>query len=110
MMIPYDEPGVHPQHEGFTQHASGTSAHAGRELPAPAHYPYFHLYRTGRQAADLVPAIQSRRCVHRRAECPRFAYYEPLTVRALPVGLHPGRGDRRVGQLELAHEYLAEGR
>ena len=47
MMIPYDgELGIHPQHDGFTEHApwdfAGTPA---AKYPLLLHYPYFELYR-----------------------------------------------------------------
>jgi alpha,alpha-trehalose phosphorylase len=113
MMIPYDERlGVHPQHEGFTQHAVWDFDHTPEEnYPLLLHYPYFDLYRKQVvKQADLVLAIQMRGDAFTAEQKERdFAYYEPLTVRDSSLSAcTQAVVAAEVGQLELAHEYLAE--
>ena len=85
IMIPYDERlGVHPQHEGFTEHAHWDFENTPAEkYPLLLHYPYFQLYRSQVvKQADLVLAMQLRGDAFTAEEKARnFAYYEPLTVR-----------------------------
>jgi alpha,alpha-trehalose phosphorylase len=112
-MIPYDERlGVHPQHEGFTQHAVWDFDHTPEEdYPLLLHYPYFDLYRKQVvKQADLVLAIQMRGDAFTAEQKERdFAYYEPLTVRDSSLSAcTQAVVAAEVGQLELAHEYLAE--
>ena len=113
IMIPYDERlGVHPQHEGFTQHAVWDFGHTPEEnYPLLLHYPYFDLYRKQVvKQADLVLAIQMRGDAFTAEQKARdFAYYEPLTVRDSSLSAcTQAVVAAEVGQLELAHEYLAE--
>jgi alpha,alpha-trehalose phosphorylase len=113
MMIPYDQRlGVHPQHEGFTEHAVWDFDNTPEEnYPLLLHYPYFDLY--GKQVvkqADLVLAIQLCGDAFTPEQKARdFAYYEPLTVRDSSLSAcTQAIVAAEVGQLELAHEYLAE--
>ena len=72
MTIPYDEAlGVHPQSEGFTDHARWDFERTTPEddYPLLLHYPYFDLYRKQVvKQADLVLAMHA---VRRRASPPR---------------------------------------
>jgi alpha,alpha-trehalose phosphorylase len=113
MMIPYDRRlGVHPQHEGFTEHAVWDFNHTPEEsYPLLLHYPYFDLYRKQVvKQADLVLAIYLRGDAFTDEQKARdFAYYEPLTVRDSSLSAcTQSVVAAEVGQLELAHEYLAE--
>jgi alpha,alpha-trehalose phosphorylase len=106
MMIPYDERlGVHPQHEDFTEHAAWDFDRTPQEsYPLLLHYPYFDLYR------KQVLAIHLRGDAFTDEQKARdFAYYEPLTVRDSSLSAcTQSVVAAEVGQLELAHEYLAE--
>ena len=113
MMIPFDdELGIHPQHEGFTRHATwdfaGTPAD---KYPLLLHYPYFELYRKQVvKQADLVLALYTRGdAFTARQKARNFAYYEALTVRdsSLSAGIQAVIA-AETGHLELAHDYLAE--
>jgi alpha,alpha-trehalose phosphorylase len=113
MMIPYDDRlGVHPQHEGFTQHALWDFARTPpKNYPLLLYYPYFDLYRKQVvKQADLVLAMQLCCDAFTAEEKARnFAYYEPLTVRDSSLSAcTQAVMAAEVGQLELAHEYLAE--
>src|SRR6202012_5875556 len=113
MMIPYDARlGVHPQHEDFTEHAMWDFDHTPEEsYPLLLHYPYFDLYRKQVvKQADLVLAIHLRGDAFTDEQKARdFAYYEPLTVRDSSLSAcTQAVVAAEVGQLELAHEYLAE--
>ncbi|HXP55368.1 MAG TPA: glycosyl hydrolase family 65 protein, partial [Streptosporangiaceae bacterium] len=113
MMIPYDARlGVHPQHEDFTEHAMWDFDHTPEEsYPLLLHYPYFDLYRKQVvKQADLVLAIHLRGDAFTDEQKARdFAYYEPLTVRDSSLSAcTQSVVAAEVGQLELAHEYLAE--
>jgi alpha,alpha-trehalose phosphorylase len=113
MVIPYDERlGVHPQHEGFTEHAlwdfEGTPP---EKYPLLLHYPYFQLYRTQVvKQADLVLAMHTRGDAFTPEEKARnFAYYEAITVRDSSLSACTQAViAAEVGQLELAYRYLAE--
>jgi alpha,alpha-trehalose phosphorylase len=113
MVIPYDERlGVHPQHEGFTDHAlwdfEGTPP---EKYPLLLHYPYFQLYRSQVvKQADLVLAMHLRGDAFTHEEKVRnFAYYESLTVRDSSLSAcTQAVMAAEVGQLELAYRYLAE--
>jgi len=113
MVIPYDKRlGVHPQHEGFTDHAEWDFAATPPEnYPLMLHYPYFDLYRKQViKQADLVLAMVVRGDAFTPKQKARnFAYYEPRTVRdsSLSASAQAVMA-AEVGQLELAHEYLAE--
>jgi alpha,alpha-trehalose phosphorylase len=113
MLIPYDRRlGVHPQHEGFTEHAMWDFDHTPEEsYPLLLHYPYFDLYRKQVvKQADLVLAIQMCGDAFTDEQKARdFAYYEPLTVRDSSLSAcTQAIVAAEVGHLELAHEYLAE--
>jgi alpha,alpha-trehalose phosphorylase len=113
MMIPYDARlGVHPQHEDFTEHAAWDFDHTPEaNYPLLLHYPYFDLYRKQVvKQADLALAIHLRGDAFTDEQKARdFAYYEPLTVRDSSLSAcTQSVVAAEVGQLELAHEYLAE--
>ncbi len=113
MLIPYDERlGVHQQSEGYTEHAVWDFAATPAECyPLLLHYPYFDLYRKQVvKQADLVLAMQLRGDAFTAEEKARnFAYYEGLTVRDSSLSASTQAVMAAdVGQLELAHDYLAE--
>jgi alpha,alpha-trehalose phosphorylase len=113
VMIPYDERfGVHCQSEGFTDHARWDFANTPPEnYPLLLHYPYFQLYRKQVvKQADLVLAMHLRGDAFSPEEKARnFAYYEALTVRDSSLSACTQAViAAEVGQLELAHDYLAE--
>ncbi|HEY2441631.1 MAG TPA: glycosyl hydrolase family 65 protein [Streptosporangiaceae bacterium] len=113
MIIPYDERlEVHPQHEGFTEHARWDFAGTPPEkYPLLLHYPYFDLYRKQVvKQADLVLAMHLRSDAFTPEQKARnFAYYEALTVRDSSLSACTQAViAAEVGQLELAHAYLAE--
>jgi alpha,alpha-trehalose phosphorylase len=113
MLIPYDDRlGVHPQHEGFTQHAAWDFDRTPEErYPLLLHYPYFDLYRKQVvKQADLVLAMHMRGDAFTAEQKARnFAYYEPMTVRDSSLSAcTQAVVAAEVGQLDLAHEYLAE--
>jgi alpha,alpha-trehalose phosphorylase len=113
MVIPYDERlGVHPQAEGFTDHARWDFAHTPPEnYPLLLHYPYFDLYRKQVvKQADLVLAMHLRGDAFTPEQKARnFAYYEALTVRDSSLSACTQAViAAEVGHLELAHDYLAE--
>ena len=113
MYIPFDERlGVHPQHEGFTHYARWDFKNTPEEkYPLLLHYPYFQLYRKQVvKQADLVLAMYLRSEAFTAEEkAANFAYYEPLTVRDSSLSACiQALIAAEVGQLELAHDYLAE--
>jgi alpha,alpha-trehalose phosphorylase len=113
MYVPYDDRlGVHPQADGFTEHAvwdfAGTSPD---EYPLMLYVPYFALYR--RQVvkqADLVMALLYRGDAFTPEQKARdFDYYEGLTVRDSSLSsCVQAVIAAEVGHLELAHDYFAE--
>jgi alpha,alpha-trehalose phosphorylase len=113
MVIPYDaELGVHPQSEGFTDHAvwdfEGTTPD---QYPLLLHFPYFDLYRKQVvKQPDLVLAMHLREDAFTRDEKDRnFRYYEALTVRDSSLSAcTQAVVAAELGHLELAHDYLAE--
>jgi alpha,alpha-trehalose phosphorylase len=113
MIIPYDERlGVHPQHEGFTEHARWDFAGTPPDkYPLLLHFPYFQLYRSQVvKQADLVMAMHLRGDAFTHEQKVRnFNYYESLTVRdsSLSASTQSVMA-AEVGQLELAYQYLAE--
>jgi alpha,alpha-trehalose phosphorylase len=113
MHIPFDERlGVHPQHEGFTDYARWDFANTPEDhYPLLLHYPYFQLYRKQVvKQADLVLAMYLRsEAFTPEQKAANFAYYEPLTVRdsSLSACIQAVVA-AEVGQLDLAHDYLAE--
>ena len=99
------ERGVHRPTSG------GTSEHAEDHYPLLLHYPYFQLYRKQVvKQADLVLAMYMRPDVFTPEQKVRnFAYYEPLTVRDSSLSACTQAViAAEVGQLDLAHDYLAE--
>jgi alpha,alpha-trehalose phosphorylase len=113
MVIPYDaELGVHPQSEGFTDHAIWDfAATKPEEYPLLMHMTYFDLYRKQVvKQADLVLALHLRGDAFTRDEKDRnFHYYEALTVRDSSLSASTQAVvAAELGYLELAHDYLAE--
>jgi alpha,alpha-trehalose phosphorylase len=113
MYIPFDERlGVHPQHEGFTDYARWDFKHTPEEkYPLLLHFPYFQLYRKQVvKQADLVLAMYLRsEAFTAEQKAANFAYYEPLTVRDSSLSACTQAVlAAEVGQLDLAHDYLAE--
>jgi alpha,alpha-trehalose phosphorylase len=113
MRIPYDaRRGVHPQSEGFTDHARWDFAHTpAAKYPLMLHYPYFDIYRKQViKQADIVLAMHLQGHAFTRDEKDRnFTYYEALTVRdsSLSASTQAVMA-AELGHLELAHEYLGE--
>jgi alpha,alpha-trehalose phosphorylase len=111
--VPFDEElGVHPQHESFTRYKEWDFANTPPEdYPLLLHVPYFDLYRTQVvKQADLVLALHWRGDAFSPEEKARnFAYYEARTVRdsSLSAATQAVLA-AEVGQLELAHAYIAE--
>ncbi|HEX6569560.1 MAG TPA: glycosyl hydrolase family 65 protein [Acidimicrobiales bacterium] len=113
MVIPYDDDlGVHPQSEGFTEHAvwdfAGT---APDRYPLLLHVPYFDLYRKQVvKQADLVLALHLRSEAFTPEQKDRdFRYYEALTVRDSSLSAcTQSVVAAELGYLELAYDYLAE--
>jgi alpha,alpha-trehalose phosphorylase len=113
VVIPYDERlGVHPQSEGFTDHArwdfDGTRPD---QYPLLLHFPYFDLYRKQVvKQADLVLAMHLRGEAFTTEEKQRnFAYYEALTVRDSSLSAcTQAVVAAEIGHLELAYDYLGE--
>ncbi|WP_262402877.1 glycoside hydrolase family 65 protein [Actinomadura sp. CNU-125] len=113
MLIPYDRRlGVHPQSEGFTNHARWDFAATGPDhYPLLLNYPYFDLYRKQVvKQADLVLALHlCGQAFTDEQKARNFAYYEALTVRDSSLSAQTQAViAAEVGQLELAHDYLGE--
>ncbi|MFY9928931.1 MAG: glycosyl hydrolase family 65 protein [Streptosporangiaceae bacterium] len=113
MYIPFDKRlDVHPQHEGFTDYARWDFKNTPEDhYPLLLHYPYFQLYRKQVvKQADLVLAMYMRPDAFTESQKARnFAYYEPLTVRDSSLSACTQSViAAEVGQLDLAHDYLAE--
>jgi alpha,alpha-trehalose phosphorylase len=113
MYIPFDDRlGVHPQHEGFTDYARWDFKNTAEDhYPLLLHFPYFQLYRKQVvKQADLVLAMYMRPDAFTPEQKARnFAYYEPLTVRDSSLSACTQAViAAEVGQLDLAHDYLAE--
>ena len=113
--IPFDEAlGVHPQSEGFTEHAVWDfDAHAARALPAAAALPVLRpLPQAGREAGrPRAGAARARRRVHAPSEKRATStYYEALTVRDSSLSAcTQAVVAAEVGHLELAYDYFARG-
>ena len=113
MFIPYDERlGVHPQSEGFTDHARWDFEHTPEgNYPLFMHYPYFELYRMQVvKQADLVLAMCKFPDAFTNEEKLRnFTYYEAITVRdsSLSASVQSIMA-AEVCLLDLAYDYLAE--
>ncbi len=112
MLIPYDRAlGVHPQAEGFTDHAVWDFEKTGDRYPLLLHFPYFDLYRKQVvKQADLVLAMFLRGDAFTAAEKERnFDYYEPLTVRDSSLSSFAQSViAAEVGHLDLAYDYFGE--
>ncbi|MDA8044015.1 MAG: family 65 glycosyl hydrolase [Actinomycetota bacterium] len=113
IVVPYDPRlGVHPQSEGFTDHApwdfEGTPAD---HYPLMLHYPYFDLYRKQVcKQVDLVLAmVLCGDAFSDEQKARNFEYYEALTVRdsSLSASMQAVMA-AEVGHLDLAHDYLGE--
>ena len=104
--------GVHPQSEGFTDHARWDfEATRPDEYPLLLHFPYFDLYRKQVvKQADLVLAMHLRGDAFTAEEKARnFAYYEALTVRDSSLSAcTQAVVAAEVGHLDLAYDYLGE--
>ncbi|HEY9525260.1 MAG TPA: glycosyl hydrolase family 65 protein, partial [Thermopolyspora sp.] len=113
VFIPFDElRQVHQQSEGFTDHAEWNfEATRSDQYPLLLNFPYFDLYRKQVvKQADLVLAMHKcGECFTAEQKARNFAYYEALTVRdsSLSASTQAVMA-AEVGQLELAHDYLAE--
>jgi len=113
MVVLWDERlGVHPQSEGFTDHDRWDFAATGADqYPLLLHFPYFNLYRKQVvKQADLVLAMHLRGDAFTDEQKARnFAYYEALTVRDSSLSACTQAViAAEVGQVELAHDYVAE--
>ncbi|WP_033322691.1 glycosyl hydrolase family 65 protein [Actinomadura atramentaria] len=113
MFIPYDDRlGVHPQAEGFTNHAPWDFEDTKPDhYPLLLNYPYFDLYR--RQVvkqADLVLALHlCGEAFTSEQKARDFEYYEALTVRDSSLSAQTQAViAAEVGHVELAHDYLGE--
>jgi alpha,alpha-trehalose phosphorylase len=112
-VVVYDEElGVHPQSEGFTEHARWDFPATGPDdYPLMLHFPYFDIYRKQVvKQADLVLAMYVRGDAFDAEQKARnFAYYEPLTVRDSSLSACTQAViAAEVGQLELAYDYFGE--
>jgi alpha,alpha-trehalose phosphorylase len=113
MYIPYDKRlQVHPQSEGFTDHAPWDFGSTGTDqYPLMLNFPYFDIYRKQVvKQADLVLAMHLRGDAFTPEQKVRnFAYYEALTVRdsSLSAGTQAVIA-AETGHLDLAHDYLGE--
>ncbi|MWK38041.1 family 65 glycosyl hydrolase [Actinomadura sp. J1-007] len=113
MLIPFDERmGVHPQNEGFTNHARWDFAATKPDhYPLLLNFPYFDLYRKQViKQADLVLALHlCGEAFTPEQKARNFEYYEALTVRDSSLSAQTQAViAAEVGQLELAHDYLGE--
>jgi alpha,alpha-trehalose phosphorylase len=113
MVLPYDEKlGVHPQAEGFTDHAvwdfAGTMPD---QYPLLLHFPYFDLYRKQVvKQADLVLAMHlCSEAFTAEQKARNFAYYERITVRdsSLSAATQAVLA-AETGHFDLAYDYLCE--
>ncbi len=113
MVIPYDERlGVHPQSEGFTDHARWDfDATGADQYPLMLHFPYFDLYRKQVcKQADLVLAMMlCGQAFTPEQKLRNFDYYEAITVRdsSLSASTQAVMA-AEVGHVDLAHDYLGE--
>jgi alpha,alpha-trehalose phosphorylase len=113
MRLPYDERlRVHPQADGFTDHAVWDFDGTGPDkYPLLLHYPYFDLYRKQVvKQADLVLALLRASHMFTEAEKQRdFEYYEPLTVRDSSLSASvQAIVAAETGHLDLAYDYWGE--
>jgi alpha,alpha-trehalose phosphorylase len=113
MYIPYDERlQVHPQSEGFTDHAPWDFESTGADrYPLLLHFPYFDIYRKQVvKQADLVLAMHLLgEAFTPEQKARNFAYYEALTVRDSSLSASTQAViAAETGHLDLAHDYLGE--
>jgi len=113
MYVPYDVArGVHPQADGFTQHAVWDFENTPEEkYPLLLHFPYFELYRKQVvKQADLVLALHLRGdAFHEEEKARDFAYYERLTVRDSSLSAcSQAVVAAELGHMQLAYDYLGE--
>src|SRR3989440_4686360 len=113
MVIPYDERlQVHPQAEGFTDHARWDFARTKPDqYPLLLHFTYFDLYRKQVvKQADLVLALHWYGDAFADEEKARdFEYYEALTVRDSSLSAcTQAVVAAETGHLELAYDYFGE--
>ncbi|MQY02177.1 glycoside hydrolase family 65 protein [Actinomadura macrotermitis] len=113
MLVPYDDRlGVHPQSEGFTNHALWDfSGMKPDDYPLLLNFPYFDLYRKQVvKQADLVLALHlCGEAFTPEQKARDFDYYEALTVRDSSLSAQTQAViAAEVGLLELAHDYLGE--
>jgi alpha,alpha-trehalose phosphorylase len=113
MLIPFDERlGVHPQSEGFTDHAPWDFANTPLDhYPLLLNYPYYDLYRKQVvKQSDLVLAMHLCGDAFTPEQKARnFQYYEALTVRDSSLSAQTQAVlAAETGHLDLAHDYLAE--
>jgi alpha,alpha-trehalose phosphorylase len=113
MYIPFDERlQVHPQSEGFTDHAPWDfEATDPGQYPLLLHFPYFDIYRKQVvKQADLVLAMHLRgEAFTPEQKARNFAYYEALTVRDSSLSAcTQAVMAAETGHLDLAHDYLGE--
>jgi alpha,alpha-trehalose phosphorylase len=113
MVVPYDDHlRIHPQAEGFTDHAMWDFEHTPVEnYPLLLHYPYFDLYRKQViKQADLVLAMHLRGDAFSDEQKRRnFDYYEAITVRDSSLSAcTQAVMAAEVGHLDLALDYTAE--
>ena len=111
--IPYDPRlHVHPQSEGFTDHAPWDFENTPAErYPLLLNYPYFDIYRKQVvKQADLVLAMHLRgEAFTDEQKARNFAYYEALTVRDSSLSACTQAViAAETGHIELAHDYLGE--
>jgi alpha,alpha-trehalose phosphorylase len=113
MLVPYDEKlDVHPQAEGFTEHAIWDfAATPPDQYPLLLHFPYFDLYRKQVvKQADLVLAMHlCPEAFTTEQKARNFAYYERITVRdsSLSAATQAVLA-AETGHLNLAYDYLCE--
>ena len=113
MVIPYDPKlGVHPQAEGFTEHAPWDfTATAPHQYPLLLHFPYFDLYRKQVvKQADLVLAMHLCPQAFTPVQKSRsVAHYERITVRdsSLSAATQAVLA-AETSHLDLAYDYLCE--
>ena len=113
MHVPYDEERqVHPQSEGFTDHAVWDfAATPPEEYPLMLNHPYFQLYRHQVvKQADLMLAMQLCGDAFTAEQKRRNVdYYEPLTVRDSSLSSATQAVlAAEVGYTGLAYDYAAE--
>jgi len=112
MVIPYDSTlGVHPQSEGFTDHARWDFESCESLYPLMLNVPYVDLYRKQVvKQADLTLALFACGDDFTAEERLRnFEYYEPLTVRDSSLSAcTQAIVAAETGHLQLAYDYLGE--